>query len=478
MLTEVFLLACAGGLLGTLLAYAFVRVLINWNGVAIPRLAETSIDSRVLLFTVGISLLTGILFGVYPALKASRFNLSELLKQGGQKRLATASNLIRRSLIVAQMALSVMLLAGSGLLIRSYMRLEAVNLGYSPSTLTMSVSIEGVYKEPAQQISFFQRLISKISEVPGVLEAGATNSVPLTHSEMQGVFMVAGYQNQKGQVVDLSSVTPRYFDVMGIELLHGRYFEEADAGARGAVAIVNRAFVNRYLAKGSVVGAHVCLCDDNTSPWYTIVGEVADIRQSSVEETPHPQVFVPLWQFGGPAAYIGVKTSVDPAHVVPSLRKALRSVDPMIAMTDIQTMSQLMAGATARRRFQTIVLFSFAGAAVFLAMVGLYGLMVYSVGQRTAELGIRVALGASPRRVLGMIIGEGVRLIAAGLIAGVAGTLALSRFLSSFLYGVKSTDPLTFFMVGLLLTVVALVACYVPARRATEVDPMVALRYE
>ena len=478
MLTEALLLASAGGFAGALIAYAAVRILVNWNGVGIPRLAETSIDARVLFFTLAISTLAGVLVGVYPAVTASRSALSELLKQGGQKRLAASSSRVRRALIVVQVALSVTLLAGTGLLIRSYLRAEAVRPGYSPSTLTMNVSVEGIYKKPEQQIEFFQRVISNINELPGVLATGATNSVPLTHSEMQSVFMVAGYRNQKGQSVDLSAVTPQYFEAMGVGLLRGRYFADRDAGTLGAVAIANRAFTNRYLGEGPVLGRRVCLCEDGAAPWYTIVGEVADIRQSSVEEIPHPQIFVPLWSFGGQEAYIAVKTSGNPDSLIPSVRKALRRVDPMIAFADIRTMSQLMANATARRQFQTIVLFGFALAAVLLAMVGLYGLMTYSVAQRTAEMGIRVALGASPRHVFSMVIGEGARLIFLGMILGVGGALAMSRLLSSFLYDVKPTDPATFVTVALLLSGAALLACYIPAQRATRVDPMVALRHE
>ena len=481
VLTEALLLACAGGAFGIFIAYAAIRLLLRLNPGNIPRLNETSIDMRVLLFALAVSVLTGVIFGTIPALSVSRTNLSDFLKQAGARGITAASTRWRYGLIVGEVALAVVLLAGSGLLIRSYVNLQNASTGFSSSTLTMHIALDSRYSRSGERQQFFRSVLDKVGALPGVAMAGAVSALPLSHEEQMQIFRVEGYANKPWQLIDSRVATDNYFEAMGIPLLAGRFFtsEDGATGTRGVV-IVNEAFAKTYLGGRSAIGAHICVCPIGARGWSTVVGVVGSTRYSSLEAAPPPQVYRPFWQNGQAAhgAYLAVRTSSPDARIVPAIRSAVRAIDPTIAVGDIHTMDQRVSEAAALRRFQTSLFGIFAAVALFLAAIGLYALMAFSVRQRTNEIGIRIALGARPANVLRMVVRHGMAVTIPGIVIGIAGALALTRLLSSLLYGIAPTDPATFVTVGVVLIAAALLACYVPARRAMKVDPVVALRQE
>ena len=483
VLTEALMLACAGGALGVLIAYGAIRLLLLLNPGNIPRLGQTSLDLPVLFFTVGISILTGVIFGIVPALGASRTNLAELLKQSGSRGIVGGSKRWRHGLIVGEVALAVVLLTGSGLLIRSYINLESVATGFSDSTLTMSIALDQRYNKPEQRQEFYRRVIGKLGALPGVNVIGATDDLPLSGSEEMGEFTVEGYANVQHQLVDQRDVTSRYFEAMGTPLLAGRYFTPEDTASKAAgVVIVNEAFAQAYFRGRSAVGRHFCMCyvTKGSPVWSTIVGVVPNVRHDNLENAPPPQVYLPFFRTGlaPDRAYIAIRSSAPPAQMIPAIRNTVREIDPNLAVASIATMDQRISQASALRRFQMSLFSVFGGIALFLAAIGLYALMAYSVKLRTNEIGIRLALGAQTSDIWRLVIAQAATLTLAGVILGVAGALALTRLLASLLYGVAPLDPVTFLMAIAVLGGVSLLACYVPARRAMRVDPMVALRYE
>jgi predicted permease len=491
VLTEALLLACAGGALGILIAYAAIRLLLRLNPGNIPRLNETSLDLRVLLFALVISILSGVVFGILPALGVSHANLSELLKQGGNKGVVGASKRWRHGLIVGEVALAVVLLTGSGLLVRSYVNLQNVSTGFSDSTLTMHIALDSRYSKTEQRQAFFRNVLDKLGALHGVSAIGAISDLPLSNSESMSYLTVEGYANEKNQLVDSRLATENYFDAMGTPLLTGRFFTAGD-GAKGspAVVIVNEAFAKAYFRGRSAIGGHLCLCYPFASGnvtasgvnhnWSTVIGIVENTRHSNLEDAPPPQVYSPFWQNGQglQGAYIAIRTSLPPAQIIPPIRSSVRTIDPALAVADLQTMDQRVSEASALRRFQTSLFAVFAAIALFLAAIGLYGVMAYSVKQRTSEIGIRLALGAQPSHVLKLIVGQGMMLTLLGIFVGVAGAFGLTRLLSSLLYGIAPSDPATFVIVSVVLLAVSLLACYVPARRAMRVEPVEALRYQ
>jgi putative ABC transport system permease protein len=481
LLTEAVLMACVGGALGVGIALAAIRILLRFDPGNIPRLDETSLDSRVLIFSVGLSLLTGIVFGILPALAVSRTNLAEMLKQGAARGISGSSNRLRHGLIVIEIGLAVILLSGSALLIRSYLKLQSVDLGFSHTTLTMSISLDSRYTQPAQRRDFFNSVVGRISQLPGVQAAGAGDILPLSNDESLTLFEAEGYANKPDQLVESRRVTQHYFEAMGVRLIAGRSFNPADYGESSTAIIINESFVKAYYAGLDPIGQHFRFRDfgpGKIAPWSTVVGVIGDIRHSRPEDAAAPQVYLPFTQSDPTRAFVAVRTSIPAAQLIPSIRSVIREVDPVLAVADIRTMNQRVADANAGRRFQTFLLAVFAGMALFLAAVGLYGLMAYAVKQRTAEIGVRIALGAQRGDVLKLILGQGIMLTIAGLALGLIAALGLTRVLVSLLYGVAPSDPVTLIIVPLVLITISLLACYVPARRAMRVDPMVALRYE
>jgi predicted permease len=477
LFAESLSLATAGGLLGMATAFTAIRLLIAFRPANIPRLDETSVDWRVLLFAVCASFATALLFGLFPALSASQCNLSEVLKSSGNRTVKGTAGRLQRGLTIAEVALTFVLLAGSGLLIRSLLKLQSVDKGFaSLSTVTMDIQLDARYSQPERQNAFWRGLIDRAGALPGVDAAAGINHIPLGGGESLTQMNLEGHPLDEKTLFEIRAITPRYFAAMGIPLLGGRAFHDGDVTGRPGVAIVSRSLARRYFAGQSAVGKR-CRYGPQ-SPWLTIVGVVGDVRQWNLESTPPMQVYLPQWQSGGNSASVVLRTSRAPDRVTADMRSLVRGLDPAVALADVRTMSQLVSGATAERRFQTLLLTAFGGVALFLSLVGLYALMAYSVQQRIPEIGIRMALGAQRSSVMRLVLQQGAALALTGIALGCVCAWALTRSLASLLFEVKPTDGLTFVGAAILFCVVGLAACYLPARRATRVDPMIALRYE
>jgi predicted permease len=475
LITEALLIGLAAGVLGVAFAYLFLRVLPLFNPGDIPRLNEASLDLRVLLFTIAISLLTSTLAGVFPALAVSRINLNDFLAAAGSRGVADAHTRVQGALIIVESALVVVLLSGAGLLIRSYINVESVDTGFSQSTLTTSVQLDSHYSQPQQSAEFYRNFYSRLSAIPGVIAVGGINALPLSNSETMRLFKVEGYANQKDQLVQGRWVTPGYFSAMSIPLLAGRLFGNDDTTHTSQLAIVNQSFANKYFANCNPIGGRVNI-DDHHVQWSTIVGVIGDVRHTSLEEAPAPQIYQPVAAAGD--GYVVVRTSRPPKAVAAEIRSALHAIDPNLAVSDIQTMGQLESAASARRRFQTSLLTIFAAIALFLALVGLYGLMAYSVGRRTREIGIRMALGAVRSDVVLLVLRKAALLLTLGLFSGLLASWFATRAIQAFLFRVGQHDPMTMLSVCGLIAIAGLIAAFIPARRAASVDPMQALRTE
>ncbi len=488
MLTESLMLAAAAGCLGIGLAYLFLLGLLKLNPGDLPRMQDATLDLRVMAFLVFVTVLTSVLFGILPSLSATRINVAEFLKSGGMRGIVGGRRRVRNGLVIAQVAVVAVLLAGTGLLLRSYANVLSVNTGFSASTVAVSVQLSPQIMQLRPQYdtvqkvrNFYQGLIDKIKPIHGIQAAGFVDSLPLSNSEGLTFFEVEGYANEKNQLVEERRVTPDYLAAMQIPLVKGRGFTDGDDSGHPLVAIVNEAFAKKYFGSSDPTGHH--FRTSNTGPWITIVGVVGDVRNMSLEAAAAPQIYFPFWQLDTneppiPSAYFAVRSLLPQVEVVSEIRAALRSLDPDMAIADIHSMGQLETQATARRRFQTTLLTLFSAIAMFLAVVGVYGLLAYSVRQRTGEIGIRMALGSSRTRVVRLVLREGLELLGLGLLVGMAGAFALTRLLAGFLYDVPALDPLTFSLVPMLLSIATLVACLIPACRAAAVDPMDALRHE
>jgi predicted permease len=475
LLTEAMLIGIAAGAIGVGLAYLFLRTLPRLDPGNIPRLREASLDTHVLLFTVGASLLTSVLTGILPALAILRVNLTDFLSTASSRSVAGTRGRAQSALIVIESALVVVLLAGAGLLIRSYINVAGVNTGFSQSTVTTSIQLDARYTQPQQRAEFYRNLFTRLSALPGVKAVGGINALPLSNSETFHLFQVDGYANEKDQLVQARWVTPEYFSAMTIPLVAGRFFTNDDTSRTQELAIVNQAFAKKYFAKRNPIGGRVNT-DDHHMHWSTVVGVIGDVRHSSLEEAPAPQIYSPV--AAAEDGYIAVRSVLPPDTMAAEIRSILHAIDPNLAPADIQTMGQLASEASARRRFQTSLLTVFAAIALFLALVGLYGLMAYSVSRRTREVGIRMALGAQRGDVVLLVLKQAAILLGLGLVTGLAGSWFATRAIQSFLFGVSQHDPITILSVCALLAVCGMIAALIPARRAASVDPMQALRTE
>ena len=468
---ESLALACAGGVIGTLAAALTIRLLIHFHPTNIPRLEETTLDARVLLFAVAASLATVVFCGMFPAWTASRCDVNDVLKSGSRAVRGAVGGL-HRSLMIGQVALTFILLAGSGLLIRSFLNLEAVDKGFRPSsTVSMHISLDGRYNKPERQIAFYRNVVQRAGALPGVEVAAAASHLPLGGGQSLSAIEIEGYPFDEKTLFEQRNVSPHYFATLGIPILEGRDFTDDDAANRQPVIVISRSFARRYFPGQSALGKRI-----HTTGQRIVVGVVGDVRQYSLESAPPMQFYLPLWQTGEWSANVVARTNLSADRLASGMRSLVRSLDPAVAVADVRTGSDLVAGATAERRFETFLLTAFGGIALFLSLVGLYALMTYSVEQRTAEIGIRMALGAQPHSVMRLVLRQGSVLALAGVALGFACAWFAARTIASLLFEVKPTDLSTFLAVTFLFCAVVLAACYVPARRATRVDPLVSLR--
>jgi len=485
LLTESALLSVAGGALGVLLASWGLQLLLDLSPANIPRLENIRLDARALGFTLGLSLLTGLIFGLAPALQTSHLELSETLKEGGRTGAGGArAQGLRSVFIVAEVALTLALLVGAGLLIRSFWRLHQVNPGFKTDRLlTLQLTLpRSKYPEGLPRVSFFERLQERLAALPGVEAASATSSILLPRLTNSSGFTIENKpQDPREQRPDLpfDVVQPNYFQTMGIQLLNGREFTAQDTRDKPQVAIVNETLVKRYFPNEDPIGKRFTFGDVNNNPrWITIVGVVRDTKRQGLDLPVRIESWMPHAQL--PLRYMEVtlRTAGDPLALSQAARETVWSLDRDLPIPKMQTMEQILSENAAQRRLNMLLLGLFALVALILAAVGIYGVMSYAVTQRTREIGLRVALGAQTRDVLGLIVGQGMKLALAGVIIGLAAAFVLTRLMSSMLFDVSVTDPVTFAAIAVLLTGVAFVACWVPARRAAKVDPMVALRCE
>jgi len=486
LLTESVVLGFAGGAAGLLLAVWGLDALIALSPADVPHLNQTRIDVRVLGFTLAVSLLTGLIFGLVPALQASKPDLNDALKEGGRGAGGgTRAIRIRNLLVVSEIALSLVLLVGAGLLIRSFIRLQQFELGFNPENLlTMRVQLPGSkYREDKQVAAFFQQLLERMEAVPGVQSAGAISSVFLTDTPSSTNFSIEGRPDPIGAEdieVPLDAVSTSYFKVMGIPLLEGREFDEHDGPTSPPVAIINQTFARRFFPDDDPIGKRYVYGrpGPNNNSWITIVGVVGDMRRTGFDRPVRPETFLPQGQNPDSGLTIVARTTGDPASLAGALRNDVWAIDKDQSVYDIKTMRQTLSEMLSQRRFNMLLLGIFAAVALTLAAVGIYGVMSYAVAERTHEIGLRMALGAQTGDVLSLIVRQGMLLAVTGLLVGLAASFALTHLMTSLLYGVSATDPLTFIAIPVVLTGVALGACLIPARRAIKVDPMVALRYE
>ncbi len=491
LLAESVLLAAAGGAVGLVLAWSGIHALIAGTPdvarFALPRQQEIGINGTVLGFTVLLSVLTGVVFGLVPALQASKVDLAHAMKIAASRRLRISAS---GFLVVSEVALALMLLAGAGLMIRSFQKLHAIDPGFHPqNVMTMAVSVAGSqHAEVTRRAAFYHHLVERIEVLPGVQAASAINHLPLAGDLWTFSFAIEGRPAPapgSGPSAVYRVILPNYFRTMGISLLAGRDFDERDTGQAPGVILINETLARRYWAgpegASNAVGKRMKLGDARSPDrWLSVVGVVRDVKQWDWAEPPSSEMYLPYYQTPSPQSYttLVVRTIATPLSLTSALQNEIWAIDKDLPISGVAAMEQVVANSTWQPRFSMLLLGGFAGVALVLAAVGIYGVMSYAVSQRTHEIGIRMALGARPGDVLRMVVGRGLVLAGSGVVFGLGGAFALTRWISSLLYQVSTTDPVTFAGTAVLLGAVALVACYVPARRATRVDPMVALRYE
>ncbi|HEX6729065.1 MAG TPA: ABC transporter permease [Pyrinomonadaceae bacterium] len=486
LFTESALMAFAGGAVGLLLSVWGVPLITQLLPRAFPRLDEIQMDWRVLGFTLGASVFTGFLFGLAPALNVTRFGVQSSMKETSQGAGGSVHrSRLRQTLIIAEVALSVVLLAGAGLLFRSFLQLHSVNAGFTPEqVLTARLSPAGEkFQTGTDLINYFDKVTERIAALPGVREVGVINTLPLQKGPTLR-FRVEGRPPQtvdKWPPANYRVVSPNYFHLMNIPVLQGRPFERSDNDDAPTKLMVNQSLVDKNFSGENVIGKRINFgrTDDNQQPiWLEIIGVVADIKNQELKEPPEPEFYFSSLQGPFQTMSIVLRSTVEPNSLVSAVRQSVAEVDKTVPVSNFETMERIVDESVMEPRFNMVLLSLFSTIALLLCAAGIYGVTAYTVTQRTHELGIRLALGAQLSDVLKLILKQGVTVILVGLAIGLAAAFVLTRLLKTLVFGVSTTDPLTFIAITLLLALVALVACYVPARRATKVDPLVALRYE
>ncbi|MEP6574568.1 MAG: ABC transporter permease [Gemmatimonadota bacterium] len=486
LLTESVLLALAGGVLGLALAMLGVRSLAMINAPTLPKPDDIHINATIMLFTLGISLLTGLLFGLAPALQTSRANIHDTLKDGGRSSTADrGGQAIRRALVVAEVALALTLLTGAGLLIKSFSRLQGVSPGFVPDNLlTFNLSLpQARYPSDTAQIAFYDAVLPRIAGVAKVRSVGATSVLPFSGGWSTTSFNIEGYQpptNTPGPWGDIRIVSPDFLKTLGAPLLKGRFLSETDGPGAPKVTVVDEEFVRRYWPHDDPIGKRITFSDAPKGPedYITVVGVVGHTAHEGLDAERRIQYYLPYRQNGQNAMSFAVRTVGDPLALVASIREAVHSVDKDQPLSQIRSMDQMMDTTVGQRRFSMLLLGVFATLALLLASIGIYGVMSYSVTQRSHELGVRMALGAAKGDVLKLVLRQGMTLAAMGVGLGLIAAFGLTRLLTSQLFQVPATDPFTYAGVALILGTIALAANLIPALRATRVDPVVALRDE
>jgi putative ABC transport system permease protein len=488
LLTESLMLSAMAGVVGVLLALWGVDTLVALAPQNLPRLGEVRADASVFGFALLLSMLTGILFGLAPALKASRPELEETLREGSRGSTAGRNRQrLRGLLIVSETALALVLLVCAGLLVKSFVRLVRVDPGFNPeNVLTLSVVLPAEKYNASQRVAFVDQALERLRAVPGVREAAFVGPMPFSGADSRGLFKIVGRPEPKNSaekpVSAMRSVTPDYFRVMGIPLRAGRFFDARDRKGGPGAAIINEALARAYWPDQNPVGQRIRNIGINLNgdepPEWEIVGVVGDVHHSALDQKPEAELYVPHEQNSWRRGRFVVRTSVQPSGLAAAARREIMSVDRDQPVVDAEPLAQLISESVAQPRFYMTLLGVFSAVGLALGLVGIYGVVSYAVTERTHEIGIRLALGATPADVLRLMIRHGMFFAVAGISLGIVGALAATRYLSALLFGVTATDSLVFAGVPLLLAAVALLACYIPARRATKVDPLVALRYE
>ncbi|HEY8188961.1 MAG TPA: ABC transporter permease [Pyrinomonadaceae bacterium] len=487
MLTESVLLSLAGGVLGLLIAYWGVDALVaalpesQLNGL--PFLKSLHLDARILGFSFGLSLLTGIVFGLAPALQSSRLDLNEVLKEGGRSASGGAGHRLRSAFVMSEIALAVVLLVGAGLMMKSLLRLLQTNIGFNPqNVLTMTVVLPtGKYTDPPTQIGFHQQLKERVQSLPGVIGTGTVSNLPLQGGNTTRFLVEGDPVPTPGQETEanIRVVDESYFQTLGVPLIAGRMFDERDKADTQGVVIIGKTVADRIFAGRNPIGHKIKYVSFQAPP-DLIIGVVGDVKISGLDEAIRPVLYYPYRQAPSVFTNLVVRTNSNPTALAAAIRNEARSLDPDVAIFNVNAMEQLIADSPAAfmRRFPALLISIFAGVALLLASVGIYGVVSYSVSQQTHYIGVRMALGAQPFDILKMVFRQGLGLAFGGMAIGVLAALGLMRLLRSLLFEVQTTDVTTFAFVLTTLLFVALLACYMPARRATKVDPLVALRYE
>ncbi len=483
-LIEGFVLAIAGAALGLAVAWGALHLILAFNQGSIPRAEEIGIHWSVLVFTVGASFLTGIFFGLAPLAQFAGDSQEALKTATGRSTATRGAHSLRRLMVVSELALALMLLVGAGLMVRTFWKLQQVNVGLDPSrVITMRLALpQAQYAQIPAVRQLWTRLLERVNAIPGVRSAAVISGLPPLRPLNANDIQIEGYVKKPDgpdQNVDYDqAASPGYFEMLRIPIIEGRAFDARDGANANKVAIINLTMARAFYGNQNPIGRRIR--EDRDTPWYTIVGVAADVKNGGIDKPTGTELYFPYSQVDGGirALYLVIKTGGDPQGIVSTVRKQVADLDPSLPIAQVRLMEDVIAAANARPRFLTVLLTLFSFVALSLAAVGIYGVMAFMVAQRTREFGIRMAIGAVPADVLGLVLANGMRMGLAGVAVGAFGAFLLTRFIRQLLFAVQSFDPLTFLSTAALLTLVIAAACYIPARRATRVDPMIALRYE